>query len=108
MKMIAKHILWCQDNEVRTFQLNILTFGISSSPYLTIYMHETMYYVIRSIQSFTERIVKRIIISKVAKIFDPLGILGSIILLAKKKYKIYGNASWIGMISYLLAYTLRS
>ncbi|XP_018393048.1 PREDICTED: uncharacterized protein LOC108772091 [Cyphomyrmex costatus] len=31
-----QRILWRQDNEVKTFQLNTLTFGVSSSPYLAI------------------------------------------------------------------------
>jgi len=31
-----QRILWCQGNQIKTFQLNILTFGVSSSPYLAI------------------------------------------------------------------------
>jgi len=31
-----QHILWRQENEIQTFQLNTLTFGMSSSPYLVI------------------------------------------------------------------------
>ncbi|XP_076383133.1 uncharacterized protein LOC143260696 [Megalopta genalis] len=116
-----QQILWRDDDgEIKTYQLNTVTFGLSAAPYLAIRCltqlaedeeglteehinkqihlgdssviktlgivwnstHDSITYTVKPI-IHTTRVTKRMISSEIARIYDPLGLLEPVIIVAK-------------------------